>query len=270
MTPMPAGLLLSRRALLFGLSAWALASGMPVRRAAGSARSSDYRVDISMLWGVIRYSVAGSMVEEIDAAAGRYRVLITGSGTGVSSRIEAQGLIEPGGRHRPLEMKNAHSLAGRESWLSITYDYGRGLVDYRAVGHTLLLGRRRQVDDLVRLPEGRVVDDAVSAGLNLAAGHLERDATGTYHMSILRRSRPAGEGTDDVSPAGYRVEVVPVRLRVEPDPRTGVLVAQMDMSGWSSWARPDQPARLAFTPDRRLESVEARLQFGSTIRMRFT
>jgi hypothetical protein len=44
----------------------------------------------------------------------------------------------------------------------------------------------------------------------------------------------------------------------------------MDMSGWSSWARPDQPARLAFTPDRRLESVEARLQFGSTIRMRFT
>ncbi len=153
-----------------------------------------------MLWGVIRYSVAGSMVEEIDAAAGRYRVLITGSGTGVSSRIEAQGLIEPGGRHRPLEMKNAHSLAGRESWLSITYDYGRGLVDYRAVGHTLLLGRRRQVDDLVRLPEGRVVDDAVSAGLNLAAGHLERDATGTYHMSVLRRSRPPGEGTDDVSP----------------------------------------------------------------------
>jgi hypothetical protein len=270
MTPMPAGLLLSRRALLLGLSAWALASWMSVRRAAGSARSSDYRVDISMLWGVIRYSVAGSMVEEIDAAAGRYRVLITGSGTGVSSRIEAQGLIEPGGRHRPLEMKNAHTLAGRESWLSITYDYGRGLVDYRAVGHTLLLGRRRQVDDLVRLPEGRVVDDAVSAGLNLAGGHLERDAEGTYHMSILRRSRPVGEGTDDVSPGGYRVEVVPVRLRVEPDARTGMLAARMDMSGWSSWARSDEPARLAFTPDRRIESIEARLQFGSMIRMRFT
>lgn len=167
-------------------------------------------------------------------------------------------------------MRNAHSLAGRESWLSISYDYGRGLVDYRAVGHTLLLGRRRQVDDLVRLPAGRAVDDAVSAGLNFAAGHLERDATGTYHMSVLRRTRPPGEGTDDVSPEGYRVEVVPVRLRVAPDTRTGGLAARMDMSGWSTWARPDEPARLVFTPDRRLESIEARLQFGSTIRMRFT
>ena len=158
----------------------------------------------------------------------------------------------------------------RESWLSITYDYGRGFVDYRAVGHTLLLGRRRQVEDLVHLPAGRVVDDAVSAGLNFAAGHLERDAMGTYHMSLLRRTRPPGEGTDDVSPAGYRVEVVPVRFRVEPDARTGGLAAAMDMSGWSSWARPDQPARLVFTPDRRLESIEARLQFGSAIRIRFT
>ena len=267
---MPAGIQLSRRALLFGLSAWALGSWMPVHRAAASVRSSDYRVDISMLWGVIRYSVIGNMVEEIDAAEGRYRVLITGTGTGVSSRIEARGLIEPAGRHRPLEMNNAHSVAGRESWLSITYDYARGLVDYRAVGHTLLLGRRRQVDDLVRLPAGLAVDDAVSAGLNFAAGHLERDATWTYHMSILRRTRPPGEGTDDVSPGGYRVEVVPVRLRVEPDERTGRLAARMDMSGWSSWARPDQPAQLVFTPEHRLESLEARLQFGSTIRMRFT
>ena len=270
MTAMPGGILLSRRALLLGLSAWALGSWMPARRAAASPRSSDYRVDISMLWGVLRYSVTGSMVEEIDAAAGRYRVLITGAGTGVSSRIEAQGLIEPSGRHRPLEMKNAHSMAGRESWLSITYDYDRGLVDYHAVGHTLLLGRRRQVDDVVQLPEGRAVDDAVSAGLNFAAGYLERDATGTCHLFVLRRARPPGEGTDDVSPAGYRVEVVPVSLRVEPDAGTGNLTARMDVSGWSSWARPDQPARLVFTPDRRLESLEARLQFGSTIRMRFT
>jgi hypothetical protein len=159
-------------------------------------------------------------------------------------------------------------LAGRESWLAITYDYGRGLVDYRAVGHTLLLGRRRQVDDVVPLPAGRLVDDAVSAGLNLAAGHLERDASGTYQMSILRRSRPPGEGPDDVTPGAYRVEVVPVRFRVEPDSRTGKLRAQVDMSGWSSWARPDQPAQLVFTPDRRLESIEARLLLGSTVTMR--
>ena len=208
-------------------------------------------------------------MEEIDAESGRYRVLITGTGTGVLSRIEARGLIEEG-RYRPLEMKNTHIVAGRESWLSITYDYSRGLVDYHAVGHTLVLGRRRQVDDLVRLPAGRAVDDAVSAGLNFAAGHLERDAAGTYQMSVLRRTRPPGEGPDDVTPGAYRVEVVPLRFRVEPDPRTGKLVAQLDMSGWSSWARPDEPAHLVFTPDRRLESIESRLVFGSTVRIRFT
>ena len=272
MPPMPGSSKLSRRALLLGLGAFTLGQWRLGGRAAASSavtRTSGYRVDISMLWGVLRYSVVGNMVEDIDAESGRYRVLITGSGTGVSSRIEVRGLIEQG-RYRPLEMKSTHSLAGRESWLSITYDYDRGLVDYHAVGHTLLLGRRRQVDDLVRLPAGRPVDDAVSIGLNLAAGHLERDAAGTYQTSVLRRSRPVGEGPDDVTPGSYRVEVVPFLFRVEPDPRTGKLVARVDMSGWSSWARPDQPAHLVFTPDRRLESVESRLVFGSTVRMQLT
>ena len=132
---MPGGTLLSRCARLFGLGARALGSWMPGRGAADAARSSDYRVDISMLWGLFRYSVTGSM---------------------------------------------------------------------------------------------------------------------------------------GVSPAGYRVEVVPVSLGMEPDASTGGLTARTDVSGWSSWARPDQPARFVFTADRRLESLEARLQFGSTIRMRFT
>jgi hypothetical protein len=57
---------------------------------------------------------------------------------------------------------------------------------------------------------------------------------------------------------------------VEPDASTGRPAARMDVSGWSSWARPDEPARLVFTDDRRLESIEARLQFGSMIRMRLT
>lgn len=258
---------LSRRALLLGLGSLALTAGVPVRRVAASTRTSGYRVDISMLWNALRYSLTGSMVEEIDAGAGRYRVLITGTGTGVTSRIEARGLIESG-RYRPLQMTSNHSMAGRESWLSITYDYGRGLVDYHAVGHTLLRGRRRQVDDVVRLPPGVAVDDAVSAGFNFAAGRLEQDAAGAYQISILRRIRPPGEGPDEVTPGAYRVEVVPIRLRVAPDPRTDKLVAEIDMSGWSSWARPNEPARLIFTPDRRLESIESRLTFGSTVRMR--
>jgi hypothetical protein len=263
---------LSRRAVLLGLGSLALSLALPTRRVAANlpvGRTFDYRVEISMLFDLLRYSVGGTMVEEVDAGAGRYRVLITGSGTGVSTRIEARGLID-NGRYRPLELKSAHSFVGRPSSLSITYDYSRGLVDYHAVGHTLLRGRRRQVNDVVVLPPGQPVDDAVSAGLNFAAGRLEQDPDGAYRMSVLRRSRPRGEGPDDVTPGAYRVEVVPVRLEVEPDAATGKLIARVDMSGWSSWARADQPARLVFTPERRLESLETRLIWGSAVRMRLS
>jgi hypothetical protein len=263
---------LSRRAVLLGLGSLALGAGFSTRRASAApqaARTFAYRVDISMLFDLLRYSVSGSMIEEVDAGAGRYRVLITGSGTAVSTRVEARGLIE-NGRYRPLELKSAHSMAGRPSWLSITYDYARGVVDYHAVGHTLLRGRRRQVDDVVALPPERPVDDAISAGLNFATGHLEQGPDGVYRMTVLRRTRPRGEGPDDVTPGAYRVEAVPVRLQVERDPGTDKLIAQMDMSGWSSWARADQPARLVFTADRRLESIESRLMWGSTVRMRLT
>jgi hypothetical protein len=263
---------LSRRDVLLGLGSLALGFLLPARGARAAApatRTFDYRVDILMLFGLLRYSVIGNMVEEVDAGAGRYRVLITGSGTGVSSRIEARGLID-NGRYRPLEMKSAHSMAGRPSSLSITYDYARSRVDYHAVGHTLLRGRRREVDDVVTLPVGRPVDDAISASLNFAAGRLEQGPDGAYQFAVLRRTRPRGEGPDDVTPGAYRVEVVPVRFQIQPDPYTGKLLAQVDMSRWSSWARADQPARLVFTADRRLESFESRLAYGSTLRMEFS
>src|SRR5262245_14705614 len=148
---------LSRRAVLLGLGSLALSLVIPTQRVAAAtlaARTFEYRVDISMLYALLRYSVGGSMVEEVDTTAGRYRVLITGTGTGVSTRIEAKGLID-NGRYRPLELKSAHSFLGRPSTLSISYDYARGLVDYHALGHTLLSGRRRQVDDVVILPSDK-------------------------------------------------------------------------------------------------------------------
>jgi hypothetical protein len=258
--------------VLRGLGSLVLGLSLPARRAAATppaARTFGYRVDISMLFDVLRYSVDGSMVEEVDAVAGRYHVLITGSGTGVTTRIEARGLID-NGRYRPLELKSAHSFVGRPSSLSITYDYERGLVDYHAVGHTLISGRRRQVDDVMVLPPDQIVDDAVSASLNFAAGRLEQDQDGAYRMAVLRRSRPRDEGPDDVTPGAYRIEVVPVRLQVDPEPATGKLIARVDMSGWSSWARADQPARLVFSAERRLESLETRLIWGSAVRMRLS
>ena len=95
------------------------------------------------------------------------------------------------------------------------------------------------------------------------------------HMFAMAALAPV----EHLGPMRYLLEGA---LRVHPDPRLRVktmglefptpvgLAAGMDMSGWSSWARSDEPALLAFTPDRRLESIEARLQFGSMIRMRFT
>lgn len=263
---------LSRRQALLGLGSLGLVSWPRERRvaaAAPSTRTSGYEVEISMVFDLLRYAVSGQIVEEIDPGAGRYRVLITGSGRGVSSHVEARGLIGPR-RYRPLEIQSTHRLAGRESRLSVRYDHARGLADYHAVGHTLLKGRRRQVDDLVVLPPGRPIDDAVSASLNFAAGWLAPDADGVYELAVLRRVRPPDEGPDDVSAGSYRVEVAPARFRVEPDPATGKLVALMGMTGWSPWARADHPARLVFTPARRLESVESRLMLGSAVRMRLT
>src|SRR5262249_56121954 len=83
---------LSRRAVILGLGALVLGQALPARRAAAASaapRTFGYRVDISMLFDLLRYSVDGTMVEEVDADAGRYRVVITGSGSGVSPRIQA-------------------------------------------------------------------------------------------------------------------------------------------------------------------------------------
>src|SRR4030095_5469681 len=208
---------LSRRAVLLGLGSMALVSWCPRRSAtaagAPATRTFGYRVDILMLFGLVQYSVSGSMVEEVDAGAGRYRVLITGSGTGVSTRMEARGLIDDG-RYCPLEMKSLHSMAGRQSSLSITYDYARGRADYHAGGPTLLRGRRRQGDDEVGPPPDRPLDDAISASLNFAAGRLKRGPDGAYQITVLRRTRPPGEGPDDVSPGAYTVEGVTVGARV--------------------------------------------------------
>src|SRR4030095_1515405 len=95
---------LSRRAVLLGLGSLLLGLAIPARRAAASLparRTVDYRVDISMLFALLSYSVGGTMVEEVDAGAGRYQVLITGTGAGVTTRVEARGLVD-NGRYRPL------------------------------------------------------------------------------------------------------------------------------------------------------------------------
>jgi len=84
----------------------------------------------------------------------------------------------------------------------------------------------------------------------------------------LRRSRAENEGPDDVSPSGYRAELVPLRFKTTSDDATGRLNALIDITGFSAWARRNQPARVTFGPDRRLETAASNLILGTSFEIR--
>ncbi|HEX6079611.1 MAG TPA: hypothetical protein VF197_08260 [Methylomirabilota bacterium] len=228
-----------------------------------------YRLDLSILFNFLTLSLAGTVVQEIDRRAGKYRVTMDGTGTAISTRTEATGIIRDG-RFMPVESRSVHHFRGRENTVATSYDYARQRVELHAVTHTLLLGRRRQVDDALAIPPGRHIDDLISAELNFAADTLDHDGDGNYSTWVMRRARPDNEGPDDVSPDGYRAELVPLRFRPTPSGPGGRLTAQIDITRFSSWARPDTPARITFAPDRQLESVQSTLILGTTLSVRVT
>jgi len=229
----------------------------------------DFAVDVGVMWDVFTVSLTGTVIEEIDLAAGRYRMVLNGEGSSVTAHTEATGVIREG-RFAPVETHSRSTIRGRENTVNLLYDYDRGTVEYHSVGHTFFLGRRRQADDTLKLPAGQRVDDLLSAELNLVANKLEQEPDGTYRTFVVRRSRAENEGPDDVSPSGYRAELVPLRFRLTPDAATGRLNALIDITGFSSWARRNEPARVTFTSDRRLETVQSKLILGTTLKVRVT
>jgi hypothetical protein len=261
--------LLTRRQLLATLPAALLITRARAHALENQPTVVSYKLDLSVLFSLISLSLSGTATQEVDRRAGRYRVTMDGAGTGISTSTEASGIIRAG-RFMPLESRSVHLFRGRQSTLSTTYDYDRRQVGVHGVSHTLLLGRRRQVDDTLALPADRHVDDLISAQLNFAANTLERDADGTYHTWIVRRARAENEGPDDVSPDGYRAEMVPLRFHPSPDGPAGRLIALVDITRFSSWARPGHPARVTFGTDRRLESVQSALILGTTFSVHVT
>lgn len=227
----------------------------------------DFAVDVGILFDMITFALKGTLIKEIDPAAGRYQVTMTGEGDKISLHTVARGVIRQG-RYLPGELRSVSTIRGRESRMDLLYDHDRGTVEYHAVSHTFFLGRRRQVDDLLKLPTDRPVDDLLSAELNFAANMLERDPDGTYRTYIVRRARPENEGPDDVSPSGYRAELIPLRFQVTTDEKSGRLRALIDITGFSSWARRNQPAQVIFGPDRHVESVQSKLMLGTTFKAR--
>jgi hypothetical protein len=215
------------------------------------------------------FSLSGATVQEVDAAAGRYRVTLNGEGSGAVHRSESTGFIREG-RFFPVRTMAYQSLRGRETRVDVRFDHDRRLIEYHSRGQTLLLGRLRQVDDTVSIPPGQTIDDLASASLNFAADKLETDGQGNYRTAFVRRAWKENEGPDEVSKAGYRAEIVPVAFRVSPDPATGRLNGVLDLTTVSSWARRGQPARLSFDAARHLESVESSLILGTTITIRLS
>lgn len=229
---------------------------------------STYHADVGILFSLLTFTLDGTVDVRIDPIAGRYRVLVAGEGPGIANRIESTGLVRDG-RFAPTATALFFALRGRESRTHMSYDYDRRLIHYRHASQTFLLGRRRTVEDVIKLPAGQPLDDIVTATLNFARNRLDADGQGAYRTFVVRRTRPAREGPDEVQAEGHRAEIVPLRFTVVSDQEGGRSVALLDLTRFSSWASPGHPARVTFGPGRHLEIIQARLSLGTTVRIEF-
>jgi hypothetical protein len=66
----------------------------------------------------------------------------------------------------------------------------------------------------------------------------------------------------------YRAELVPLELKIEPEPETRRPSALLDLSRFSSWAREDRPARIVFDDDRRPALITGTMILGTSVTIR--
>jgi hypothetical protein len=229
------------------------------------SRKTDYVADVAILYRMFSLHLRGTVDEVVDRAAGRYEVTISGEGNQIANRAEYHGLLRDG-RWMPARSASWLQVAGRESRRAITYDHEARRATYRYRGETFLLRRVREADAVVSLPAAPV-DDAVSAALNYADGRWRPDTDGRFRTTVIRRRRPADEGTDDVTKV-HGAELMPIALKIGADPESGKSTALFDLSGFSSWAREERPARIVFGADRRPELIEASLILGTSFDVR--
>lgn len=240
----------------------------PLARAWGAEEAirGTYTLDARLLYEVISFQLTGTIREALDPEGLRYRVTLSGTGSRIDNKMESAGVLR-GGRWAPVVTRSWFRVLGRESRSEIAYDHDRRTIAYHAQGETFLLRRQRVADDRLPLPEGLHVDDAVSAALNYADRRWPPEGDGIFRTHVVRRQRPSNEGPDDVAPA-YRAEILPFVLQVEHDPATGRATALVDLSRFSSWVRPNEPARVLFGPDRRPELITSEMILGSSVTIR--
>jgi hypothetical protein len=252
---------MNRRRFLASVLALVVAPLRPAP-AAVEHRKGDYAVDVAILYGMFTLHLEGTVDEVVDRAAGRYDVTLRGEGGRIANRVDCHGILRDG-RWSPTRSTSWFLVAGRQSCTDLAYDYGARTAEYHYRGETFLLRRVRVADDVVSLP-AEPVDDAVSAVLNYGDGRWAPEPDGSLRTRVVRRRRPSSEGPDSVDPL-YRAEVVPLVLKIHPDPETHKSTALFDLSGFSSWAREDRPARIVFGADRRPELVASSLILGTSV-----
>jgi hypothetical protein len=240
----------------------------PVAAALARAESSRFRYecDVAVLYNALRFRMTGTIDERIDRAAGRYHVTIEGKGSAFANRAESSGMLRDG-RWVPLLGRSWGKIAGREGQTEISYHHDRRVARFRSRSETFFLGRVRAVDDEVAFPGGGHVDDMVSAVLNHADGHWRPEPGGVLETHMVRRRRAPREGSEETS-GEYRAEIVPVVFKLVPGPSAGKRTVLFDLTGFSTWALPDRPARIVLEADGRPEVVTARLMYGTTFTLR--
>src|SRR5262245_30700028 len=239
----------------------------PLARAhASETHRVPYGVEVGLLYGTLVYRVEGAMTEAVDRSAGRYDVTIVGEGDGIVTRVESAGALGQG-RWIPLRSRSFFSVKGRESRGEVTYDHARGSAEYHFRGETFFLRRLRVVDDVVPIPAGLLVDDSISAILNYADRLWAPRPDGSFLTHVVRRKLSANEGPDDVQ-TRYRAELAPLKLEVGVDATTKKPIAHFDLTRFSSWAKPDQPALVTFGPDRRPEHLSLPMILGTSVQIR--
>jgi hypothetical protein len=239
----------------------------PARLAAEPvARRGTFAADVGILYQMLTFQLKGDVQESVDRAGGRYDVTISGQGAGIANRAESTGVLR-GGRWVPLRSASWFQVRGRESRTQVTYDYERHVIEYHARAETFFLRRLRVVDDVLPLPPGVPLDDAISAALNYREGLWTPQPDGRLHTHVVRRRRKEDEGPDDVA-ASYRAEVIPLELKIEPDPETRKPAALLDLSRFSSWARESRPARIVFDDERWPALITGSMILGTSVTIR--
>ena len=229
--------------------------------------TATYSADVGILYDMLTLHLRGHIEETIDRRNGHYRVVATGEGSSIRNRFESSGVLGAG-RWKPIRTKSHFDVRGRQSETDVAFDWSKREVRYQAQGETFFLRRVRRVDDILSVPEGVHIDDVMSATLNYADKRWPAEPDGIQRTLVVRRRRAENEGPDDVA-AAYRAEIVPFEMKPVRD-SSGKSTASFDLSRFSSWAKPSEPARIVFAASRRPEMIATSMILGTSVIIRFS